>query len=191
MARLLAITAFWRHASAVTQNHGTVQKSEITVFAWHASAVDENHGSRGTFIINNGICTARFRPTPSRDVESVGDERELAGEPGMAAPVAGLAASEPRLPAPAVEPSATDAEPAGRRRCNNVSHSIHGHAITSSAFGITHAGMPDALLVDVECARVMWFSFDGVALRSRERKGKNIYSSTTYLVGIYQFYKKF
>ena len=98
-------------------------------------------------------------------VDPVVTDGGFATEPGMAAPVAGLAASEPRLPAPAVEPSATDAEPAGHRRCNNVSHSIHGHAITSSAFGITYAGMPDALLVDVECARVMWFSFDGVALR--------------------------
>ena len=39
MARLLAITAFARHASAVTQNQGSL----------------------GTVIRNHGICTARFR----------------------------------------------------------------------------------------------------------------------------------
>ena len=50
------------------------------------------------------------------------------------------------------------------------SHSICGRAITSSAFGITHTGMPDALIGDVECVRVMWSSFDGVAFRSGERE---------------------
>ena len=62
MAQLLAITAFARHDSAATQNHGslyTVIKSHG--IARHASAVGENHGSRGTVIINHGICTARFR----------------------------------------------------------------------------------------------------------------------------------
>lgn len=56
-----------------------------------------------------------------------------------------------------------------RRRCSSVSLSIRGRPITiaSTAFSITHGGIPDALLGDVGCARVMWFSFDGVAFRSR------------------------
>ena len=46
------------------------------------------------------------------------------------------------------------------------------HAITGSDFRITHAGMSDTLLGDVECARVMWFSFEGVVFCPREQKTK-------------------
>ena len=99
-------------------------------------------------------------------MEPVGPERGLSAEPGLAAPEAGLAAPEPRLPARAVEPSVTDPEPAGDAP-GSATPFVGGRAITSSAFGVTHADMPDALLGDVECAHVMWFSLDGVAFRSR------------------------
>ena len=114
---------------------------------------------RGVVILNHGIFTARF----------CGKRKQRFGwysEPGLAAPEAGLAAPEPRLPARAVEPSVTDPEPAGDAP-GSATPFVGGRAITSSAFGVTHADMPDALLGDVECAHVMWFSLDGVAFRSR------------------------
>ena len=71
-------------------------------FSGLSSAQNPDTVDHGTVTRDHGIRTARFRPTPSRGVESVGDERGLAAAPGLAAHEAGLAASEPRLPAPAV-----------------------------------------------------------------------------------------
>ena len=114
--------------------------------------------------------------------------RGLAAEPGLAAPESGLAAPEPRLPA-AVEPSATDPEPAGDAPASVTPF------VGVPLLAVPHAGMLDALLGDVECARVVWISFDEVAFRSREQKripGKTFqyymygtsYHESTYCIGI-------
>ena len=65
MARLLAITVFERHASALSETTAVaVQRSYITVFARHASAVSEKHGNsrnRGIYHhpwFNHGKMTA-------------------------------------------------------------------------------------------------------------------------------------
>ena len=81
-------------------------------------------------------------------------------------------AAEPGLAALAVKPPARDPEPAGDAPSSATP--FLGRVITSSAFRITHAGMPHALFGDVEFATVMWFCFDGVGFRSREssEKGK-------------------
>ena len=102
--------------------------------------------------------TVSRRSTLSWGVEPVVAERGLAAEPGLAAL--------------AVKPSARDPEPAGDAPSSATP--FLGRVITSSAFRITHAGMPHALFGDVEFATVMWFCFDGVGFRSREssEKGK-------------------
>ena len=142
MARLLAITAFPRHASAVTRNHDSL-----------GTAV----------IINHGICTARFcgkrKPRFAWYIE-----------PGLAAPEAALAAPEPRLPAPAVEPSTTDPEPAGDAPAYATPFvGVPLLAVPSVSLMLACQMLSSAMwIVRASCG----FLFDGVAFRSRDRKRK-------------------
>ena len=84
-------------------------------------------------------------------------------------------ATEPGMAAPAVEASATDAELVGDAPASATPFvGVPLLAGPSLSFMLACQMLSSAMSsVQVECARVVWFYFDGVAFRSRERNRKN------------------